>query len=121
MMEQIIEAMVKRINLESLEKKIIAQVAEGALKRAPKRRRRGKRGGRNNQKISPPTSTPTTSGTKDKVMSPASVRAAEPHSTTTPSLNLRPNGGKGYAPNSQNWRQKPLVSAGPKPAQKQNA
>lgn len=121
MMEQIIEAMVKRINLESLEQKIIAQVAGSALKRAPMRRRRGKRGGRSNQKTSPPTSTQPTTGTKDKVTSPASARAAEPHNITPPGLSLRPNGGKGYAPSSQNWRQKPLASAGPKPAQRQNA
>jgi hypothetical protein len=126
MVSEIIKALVARINLESIEKKIIDQVATRALKRPGQNRSRyGRRGGRNKQETFPPISAPSTSGTRPPVETElaqplASGSVVRPGSTITPVPNLRPNGGRGYAPKFQSWQRKPQGSAGPAVGQKPN-
>nr|UVV38542.1 P1 protein [Potato leafroll virus] len=121
MVEQIITAMVGRINLSEIEEKIVSRVSQKALQK-PKQKKRGRRGGKNRQNSSPPTSTQSTSGAPKKEAAPqASGSVGTSRATTTPAPEARPSGGKNSAKFIPSWRRKQQDSAGQKPDLKLNS
>ncbi|ARD08874.1 ORF1 [Tobacco virus 2] len=121
MVEQIITAMVGRINLSEVERKIVERVSEKALKK-PTQSKRGRRGGKNKPDNSSPISKPSTRGAPRKVQLPqASKDAVGPRVTTTPVPEVKPNGGANSAKFIPSWRIKQQASAGRKPEHKQNS
>lgn len=121
MVEQIITAMVGRINLSEIEEKIVSRVSQKALQK-PKQKKRGRRGGKNKLNSSPPTSTQSTSGAPKKEAAPqASGSAGTSRATTTPAPEAKPSGGKNSAKFIPSWRRKQQDSAGQKPDLKLNS
>nr|ASU47351.1 P1 protein [Potato leafroll virus] len=121
MVEQIITAMVGRINLSEIEEKIVSRVSQKALQK-PKQKKRGRRGGKNKQNSSPPTSTQSTSGAPKKEAAPqASGSVGTSRATTTPALEAKPSGGKNSAKFIPSWRRKQQDSVGQKPDLKLNS
>nr|ASU04199.1 P1 polyprotein [Potato leafroll virus] len=121
MVEQIITAMVGRINLSEIEEKIVSRVSQKALQK-PKQKKRGRRGGKNKHNSSPPTSTQSTSGAPKKEAAPqASGSAGTSRATTTPAPEAKPSGGKNSAKFIPSWRRKQQDSAGQKPDLKLNS
>nr|AYA73303.1 polyprotein [Potato leafroll virus] len=120
MVEQIITAMVGRINLSEIEEKIVSRVSQKALQK-PKQKKRGRRGGKNKQNSSPPTLTQSTSGApKKEAASQASGSVGTSRATTTPAPEAKPSGGKNSAKFIPSWRIKQQDSAGQKPDLKLN-
>lgn len=121
MVEQIITAMVGRINLSEIEEKIVSRVSQKALQK-PKQKKRGRRGGKNRQNNLPPTSTQSISGAPKKEAAPqASGSAGTSRATTTPAPEAKPSGGKNSAKFIPRWRRKQQDSAGQKPDLKLNS
>nr|APC60281.1 P1 [Potato leafroll virus] len=121
MVEQIITAMVGRINLSEIEEKIVSRVSQKALQK-PKQKKRGRRGGKNKQNSSPPTSTQCTSGAPKKEAAPqASGSVGTSRATTTPAPEAKPSGDKNSAKFIPSWRRKQQDSAGQKPDLKLNS
>nr|P11622.1 RecName: Full=Protein P1; AltName: Full=69.7 kDa protein; AltName: Full=Genome-linked protein precursor; AltName: Full=Protein ORF1; Contains: RecName: Full=Serine protease; Contains: RecName: Full=VPg/P1-C25; Flags: Precursor [Potato leafroll virus (STRAIN WAGENINGEN)]CAA68795.1 unnamed protein product [Potato leafroll virus]prf//1506336B ORF 2 [Potato leafroll virus] len=121
MVEQIITAMVGRINLSEIEEKIVSRVSQKALQK-PKQNKRGRRGGKNKQNNLPPTSTQSISGApKKKAVPQASGSAGISPATTTPAPKEKPSGGKNSAKFIPSWRIKQQDSAGQKPDLKLNS
>nr|QYA58813.1 P1 [Potato leafroll virus] len=121
MVEQIITAMVGRINLSEIEEKIVSRVSQKALQK-PKQKKRGRRGGKNKLNSSPPTSTQSTGGAPKKEAAPqASGSAGTSRATTTPAPGAKPSGGKNSAKFIPSWRRKQQDSAGQKPDLKLNS
>nr|AAL77922.1 polyprotein [Potato leafroll virus] len=121
MVEQIITAMVGRINLTEIEEKIVSRVSQRALLK-PKQKKRGRRGGKNKLNSSPPTSTQSTSGAPRKeAASQASGSADTSRATTTPAPEAKPSGDKNSAKFIPSWRRKQQDSAGQKPDLKLNS
>nr|AAL77938.1 polyprotein [Potato leafroll virus] len=121
MVEQIITAMVGRINLSEIEEKIVSRVSQKALQK-PKQKKRGRRGGKNKHNSSPPTSTQSTNGApKKEAASQASGSVGTSRATTTPAPEAKPSGGTNSAKFIPSWRRKQQDSAGQKPDLKLNS
>nr|BBL52491.1 P1 [Persimmon polerovirus] len=124
LLKQLVEALVARVNVSSLEEKVIEKLSEKAMKK-PKPRKRGKRGGKGKQKVLDTSSTPSTGGKyvppqKRKGQSQVSNPAGA-STTGTPRNPLEhQNGGKASSRSTPTWKPKQGASAGPRKGPKPN-
>ncbi|AAA42868.1 probably expressed as a fusion with ORF3 via a translational frameshift.; putative [Cereal yellow dwarf virus RPV] len=110
-MNNIMNLLVQRIDMSKIEKSIVDQVANQALKKP-----RGKRGSKKRPaagKSSSPTSTPGTYQHPNK-KSQASNRLGNSPPSTTRAPAANQNGGENSVPNTLSWVRKLPVSGGPK-------
>nr|AFM68931.1 P1 [Cucurbit aphid-borne yellows virus] len=106
-LSEIKNAILERINLQSIEK----QVVEALTKKAT--RSRGRRQQKDKPKTSSDSSTPNTHGSREVEEKPLdSNRSAASPSFTTPSRRRGRNGGPRYAGNTQKWVPTPRASGG---------
>nr|UID85882.1 P1 [Melon aphid-borne yellows virus] len=106
-LSEIKNAILERINLQSIEK----QVVEALTKKAT--RNRGKRQQKDKPKTSSDSSTPNTHGSREVEKKPLdSNRSAASPSFTTPSKRRGRNGGPRYADSTQRWMPTPRASGG---------
>ncbi|BBL52497.1 P1 [Persimmon polerovirus] len=124
LLKQLVEALVARVNVSSLEEKVIEKLSEKAMKK-PKPRKRGKRGGKGKQKVLDTSSTPSTGGKyvppqKRKGRSQVSNPAGASTTGTPRNPLANQNGGKASSSNTPSWRPKQGVSAGPRKGPKPN-
>nr|WIL96157.1 P1 protein [Carrot polerovirus 1] len=119
MMGKILEALVNRINLVDIEKRIIDRVSTQV---ANSHKSRGKRGGNKKPATSENTSQKSTAGKyrPPHSTSPGSVKSELPPNTTTQNRKKKVHGGVDSRSNTQNWRVKQPVSAGPSSGQRQS-
>ncbi|QZR95587.1 P1 protein [Plantago asiatica virus A] len=118
MLKEIVQAMAEKVNISSIEKEVIRQLSEKAM-RKPKTVR--KRGGKK-PTTSSATSKPNIAG---KYQPPhkrsPGLKPAEPCPiSTTQSKNKARSGAKPSSANTQTWRPKPKDSAGPSSAPRLN-
>ncbi|DAZ87626.1 TPA_asm: P1 protein [Trachyspermum ammi polerovirus] len=118
MMGKILEALVNRINLVDIEKRIIERVSTQVMKN----KSRGTRGGNRRPATLESTSQKFIAGKYQPPhsKSPGSVKSELPPSTTTQSRKKKVFGGVDLRSNTQSWRVKQPVSAGPSSGQKQS-
>uniref|UniRef100_A0AB39A5B7 P1 n=1 Tax=parsley polerovirus TaxID=3238334 RepID=A0AB39A5B7_9VIRU len=119
MMGKILEALVNRINLVDIEKRIIDRVSTQV---ANNHKSRGKRGGNKKPATSENTSQKSTAGKYQPPhsKSPGSVKSEQPPNITTQNKRKKVFGGVDSRSNTQNWRVKQPVSAGPSLGQRQS-
>ncbi|DAZ87619.1 TPA_asm: P1 protein [Piper methysticum polerovirus] len=105
----LMETLISRLNLATIEAKVIDRLVGQAMKRPqqPKRQRRPRK---NSANSSTPGTPGAPRGTSSAQVSPP---VAPLKSGTTPPLNLRPNGAGPSAPSTLSWKRKPEVSGGP--------
>nr|UHS71632.1 MAG: hypothetical protein P1 [Polerovirus sp.] len=114
-LSEIKNAILERINLQSIEK----QVVEALTKKAT--RNRGRRQQKDKPKTSNDSSTPNTRGSREVEKKPLdSNRLAASPNTTAPSRRRGQNGGPRYANNTQKWRPTPRGSGGQSSAPRPN-
>lgn len=115
MMEKIISSLVGKINLESIEKRVVDQISTKAMKKPTRPRRRKAKTTKQQPENSKPTSNPSTNGRYQPphVRSPGSATAASCPVTITPSKKKNQAGAKPSSGTIPRWVRKPAASAGP--------
>lgn len=123
MMEKIISSLVGKINLESIEKRVVDQISTKAMKKTTRPRRRRSKTTKQQPENLKPTSNPSTNGRYQPphVRSPGSVTAASCPATTTPSKKKNHAGAKPSSGTIPRWVRKPAASAGPNSGPKPNS
>nr|ADR74376.1 P1 protein [Beet western yellows virus] len=115
---EIKEAILRKIDVRSIERQVVETLAEKAMK---KPRRAGRRRSGNRQKTSADTSAPSTGGNQGQGKKPQVLNKweASPSFTT---LNRRVNriGEQKSFSSTQNWRPRPAASGGPNSGPRRN-
>uniref|UniRef100_A0AAU8EH65 P1 protein n=1 Tax=Rice drawf polerovirus TaxID=3229777 RepID=A0AAU8EH65_9VIRU len=119
---QVIQRLVSAVDISRVEKSVIDQIAQSALKK-PRPQSRGKRGSGSKQKTGNSTSPPSTPGKRSSNRKPS--QASKPSANSNPPNIFRvpkaaQNGGRGYVPNTLSWQPKQPASGGPKSGPTQN-
>ncbi|APG75917.1 hypothetical protein 1 [Hubei polero-like virus 1] len=116
-MTSVVKALVAKINTAAIEKEVVRQLAERAM-RKPRPNRRGQRKPKNTA----PTSTPSTPGkyVVPSRRSPALNASAPSQPSTTPSRNATHAGVKSSPGNIPRWVRRQPGSAGPSSGQPQS-
>nr|UXK95476.1 P1 protein [Beet western yellows virus] len=115
---EIKEAILRKIDVRSIERQVVETLAEKAMKRP---RRTGRRRSANKQKTSASTSAPSTDGNQGQEKKPpvSNKSEASPSFTT---LNKRANrvGERKSSNSTQSWQYRPVASGGPSSGPKRN-
>nr|WIL96164.1 P1 protein [Carrot polerovirus 2] len=118
MMDKILEALLKRINIAAIETRIEEKVAAHIIKN----KSRGKRGGKKKPVTSENTSGVSTTGKYQPphLKSPGSVKSEQPPNTTMQSKNKKVDGAGNSRSSTQSWQPKQPALVGQNLAQKQS-
>lgn len=117
-LEKVVAALVSKINLSSVEKMVVDEVAKKAQK--PKRKSRGKKKPMNTQPTSPPSTTGVYQPPHKRPGSPVLEKSATSPASTTLSKKSTHAGGQNSQKSTQNWEPKPGGSDGLSSGQKPN-
>lgn len=115
---EIKEAILRRIDVRSIERQVVETLTEKAMK---KPRRAGRRRSANKQRTSASTSAPSTDGNKGPGKKPPVLSRSEASPSFT-TLNKRANrvGEQKSSSSTQSWRPRPGASGGPNSGHKRN-